>query len=203
MQQIAESLARAVYQLAHLDECKPARPLDLAHRVLGKASIRYDARLGVPGMIVPIRGKWRLFLRPDLTQRRLAHVVGHELGHWICQREGLDDPEDLCDAIGAAIVAPRPSFLARLAKAGPRLRRLAWAYETSESLVALRYAEVTAAPLALVTPEAMRVRGEYDWPPERELRELARSGGGSGLRAVRLLDDPRRIALTSCDRLTA
>src|SRR5690606_3913871 len=106
------------------------------------------------------------------------------------------DDEERCDAIGAAIVAPAPAVASVLARRPPRLRDLAWLFSTSESLVALRYAEVTRKPLALVTPERVRPRGHHDWPPENELRKLARSGGGDGWRAVRLRDDPRRVALT-------
>jgi len=200
---MADVLASEVYRLAQRDDDRAVYPLELATRALGATAIRYEPRLEVPGMLAPVRGKWRLYLRSGLTRRRLAHVVGHELGHWVCQREGVEDTEDLCDAIGAAIVAPRRAYLNVVARRGACLRNLAWYFATSETLVALRYAETTGIPLALITPRDVRLRGKYDWPPENELRALAQSGGGDGLRAVRLRDDPRRIALTSCALLAA
>lgn len=194
MPDLVEKLARQVYRLAGVDEGRAAPPVDLARRILGEDAVIVARQLSSEGYLVPIAGRWRIVVRRGLTRRRLAHVVGHELGHWVCQQAGVVDDEDLCDAIGAAIVAPRPAFASGLARR-LTLRELAWLFATSESLVALRYAEVTGEPLALVTPERVRLRGHHDWPPENELRKLAQSGGGRGLRAVRLRDDPRRVVL--------
>lgn len=202
MQKNVEALARHVYRLAGYSENWRAWPPELATRVLGDDSIVYAPQLHAEGILTFFDGGWRILVRPSLTKRRLAHVVGHELGHWICRKEGVVDDEALCDAIGAAIIAPRTAYLAKLHRAGPRLRELAWAFDTTESLAALRYAEVTGAPLALITPDSVRVRGHAsDWPPENEIRQLARSGGG-GLWRLQLRDDPRRIVLTSCAELS-
>ena len=197
MADVAEKLAREVYRAAGRPDTKPADPVELARRILGEDAVIVARQLSSEGYLVPIAGRWRIVVRRGLTRRRLAHVVGHELGHWVCQQAGVVDDEDRCDAIGAAIVAPAPAFRSVLARRPPRLRDLAWAFSTSESLVALRYAEVTGEALALVTPDRVRLRGGYDWPPENELRELARSGGRGELRAVRLRDDPRRVVLTT------
>lgn len=196
MSDLVEKLAREVYRVAGRSDARPTSPVDLARRILGEDAVIVARQLSSEGYLVPIAGRWRIVVRQGLTRRRLAHVVGHELGHWICRIEGVPDDEERCDAIGAAIVAPAPAFASVLARRPPRLRDLAWLFSTSESLVALRVAEVTGAPLALITPDRVRVRGRYDWPPESGLRELARSEGGGGLRAVRLRDDPRRVVLT-------
>lgn len=195
MSELVEKLASEVYLAAGASAQRPEQPVDLATRILGSKGLAFVPRLASEGYFLPTVGRGLIVVRRGLTRRRLAHVIGHELGHWICQREGVEDREDLCDAIGAAIIAPRASFLARLRRIGPRMRELAWAYQTTQSLAALRYAEVTGTPLALVTPGLVRTRGECDWPPESDLRELARSGGGGDLRAVRLRDDPRRVLL--------
>lgn len=195
MPDLVERLARQVYQLAGVAEDRAVCPVELARRILGEDAVIIARQLSSEGYLLPIAGRWRIVVRAGLSKRRLAHVVGHELGHWICRAEGVPDDEEQCDAIGAAIVAPAPAFASALARRPAKLRDLAWLFSTSESLVALRYAEVTRKPLALVTPERVRLRGHHDWPPENELRALARSGGGEGLRAVRLRDDPRRIVL--------
>lgn len=196
MSDLVETLARQVYLLAGAAEDRAACPIELARRILGSDGVIVGAsELSSEGYLLPVGGQWRIVVRRGLTRRRLAHVVGHELGHWICRCEGVPDDEPVCDAIGAAIVAPARAYVAALSRRPPRLRGLAWLFSTSESLVALRYAEVTGEPLALVTPERVRVRGAYDWPPESKLRALAQSGGGEGLRATRLLDDPRRVVL--------
>ncbi len=61
----------------------------------------------------------------------------------------------------------------------------------------LRIGEVTAEPVALVSPKLVRVRGDdWGWPSEREIRRLSRGADGPQLlRIVRLTDDPRRVFL--------
>lgn len=198
MRSAIEAMARAVYRLAGQTGDRPIWSPKLAVRLLGDGALAYSPVPDADGMLVPLPGgKTQIFVRPNLTRERLAHVVGHELGHWICRREGVEDREDLCDAIGAAIVAPRAAYLAALSHHGARLHALAETFATTESLVALRYGEVTGAPTALITRESVRTCGEYPWPPENELRQLARSGGDR-LRRLRLRDDPHRVVLTNC-----
>lgn len=123
------------------------------------------------------------------------HTIGHELGHWILQREGLSplDVEGACDYIGAAIQAPRDLF-ARVAHLS--IRELARDFSITETSAALRVGEVTGRPVAVVAPERLRTRGEaFDWPPEESLRRSSRRAQLPGLAKTRIFDAARRFAL--------
>ncbi len=109
---------------------------------------------------------------------------------------GCDATESKCDALAAALLAPRAPVLAAVARHGFRLPRLARCFGTTESCIALRVGEVTGQPLALITPTAIRLRGgEYSWPNEPRMRELVLSARPIGLRRCRLSDDNERAVL--------
>jgi hypothetical protein len=73
---------------------------------------------------------------------------------------------------------------------------MASALRVSGTLAALRVGEAVGAPVAVIAPGRIHVRGpeEFVWPSEAELRRLARAGA-DGLVRVRLADDPRRVVL--------
>jgi len=97
------------------------------------------------------------------------------------------DEEDLADRIGAALCAPRPAFTRALAIVGDRnLRRLSRVFVFSRGAAALRVAECTGSPVALLGPDKIRVRGRpWSWPSNDQGFRIL-SAGGPGVRAARV-----------------
>jgi hypothetical protein len=171
----------------------------LAKRALGASNVRVVPARSLPrdAVLAMVDGARQLFLRSGADPIRLRFAAGHELGHWAL---GVDSScqanEDLCDAFAACLVAPRRAFQLALRDVGDRYHQLADHFLATESLVALRYGEVTGTPLALVAPLRVRVRGdEFTWPEETKLRVLARALRAPGLRKATLRDDRRRVAM--------
>ena len=76
---------------------------------------------------------------------------------------------------------------------------LADVFRTTQSLVALRWGESTARPLALVRPGLVRVRNvrEFAWPPDTVVQKWARVRPPTSLERTTLTDDRRRILLVA------
>lgn len=131
-----------------------------------------------------------------ITQHLLGKGAGHVLIEALRTYTG-ESYEQLVDAAAAAILAPRALFREALAHVGSDLPELARVFSTTETCMGLRIGEVTAEPVALVSPKLVRVRGDdWGWPSEREIRRLSRGADGPQLlRIVRLTDDPRRVFL--------
>ncbi len=189
-----EAEARVVLGLA--DSPSEAPPLEsLARAVLGPHAVQTVPPSALPSdaCLVRVLGERRIVLRTGLDPVRRRFAIAHELGHHVL---GLDsssrENEELCDAFAAALVAPGDTFRRAVATLGLDLPALARLFGSTESLVALRLGEVTGAPVALVAPGRVRIRGvDYGWPPAAELRRKRLPG----VTKVRLRDDARRLAL--------
>lgn len=198
-QETVEGLADWLYGHVGLDPDEPVWTPKIAVALFGAGCFdRVDSwRMRGEASLVRVGDRYRIFVRRHLPPERVNFLIGHELGHWLCQREDYreDDIEETCDGLGAAIVAPRRGFLRLLRVHGEQLSELGAAVRATESLAVLRLGETTGMPLALVAPVRVRVRGaEWAWPAETEIRRLARRPA-HGLRKIRLGDDPRRAAL--------
>ncbi len=194
-----EGDATWLYKRAGLDPGTAAPPLWLATELLGPGCVVAVPALRERGgaCLVRVSGQPRIYYRASLPPVLRDFAIGHELAHWLLgdRIAGERDTEAACDYLAAALVAPRAAFLRAVSKHGARFTRLAKAFATSESLVALRYGECTDEPLALVAPRSVRVRGAtYPWPSEPLIRELAAIPKPE-LRKARLLDDRQRVAL--------
>lgn len=191
-----EGDATWLYRRAGVDPGTPAPLLWLATELLGPGRVIAAPSLREPGgaCLVRVNGQARIYYRQRMPPVLRDFAVGHELAHWLLADRivGERDTEDACDYLAAALIAPRVAFLKAVQRHGARFTRLAKAFATSESLVALRYGETTLEPLALVAPRSVRVRGaEYSWPAEAELRA---AGPRPGLRKAVLRDERRRSA---------
>ena len=188
-----EGEAELMLRQCSADDAEPPAILLLAKRVLGTAVEAVHARaLPGDGALATVNGCRRIYVRSGLSAVRLRWAVAHELGHLVL---GLDsscrENEDSCDAFAAAILAPRRAFTMALRDAGPSFGKLARRLQSTESLVALRLGELTGCPLALLTPERVRVRGgEFVWS-----EDVLSSRVKSGVRRTTLRDDPRRVVL--------
>lgn len=167
-----EGEARSVYVSAGFALDAPCSMASLAKAVLGRPVEVVHAR-ALPGdaCLATVNSEKRIFLRRGLSKERARFAVAHELAHLAL---GLDsstlENEDTCSTMAACLVVPRRAFQVVLAET-VLFRELAARFTTSESCVALRYGEVTGTPLALVTPQRVRVRGEeWCWPEEVRLR---------------------------------
>jgi hypothetical protein len=193
-----EGTAELLLRAAGLSLSAAPDPDQLVHRLLGgpaRAVPPYVLRRD--GALARVGATWCVFLRADLPASKRAFTLLHEIGHWAI---GAEASEEECDALAAAMLAPRKAFLDALRTDGRGLARLAQRFATSESCVALRLGEATGKPLALVTPTSVRLRGaSHDWPNERRLRELAERRRPMGLRKCRLLDEPGRTMLVATD----
>lgn len=193
-----EGIADAAYAEAKQDPEQP-NVVRLARALLGADAIQRGPRpISAPAALFRVGGEWRILLARSLPKAYALFAVGHELGHWLLRRHGVqvDDEERAADYLGGALLAPRRAFLAARRVVGDDFAELAETFSTTETGAALRLGEVLDQPLAVVAPQRVRVRGpeEWIWPDEGTLRRWARRPA-RGLRKVRLTDDPRRVVL--------
>lgn len=195
-----EGVAEAILREGGQEDDEAPRLGRLATSLLGPGAIEYaPIRLPGDGALIRIHDSWRIYLRRGLPIERRAFTIAHEIAEWwlrVRERYQGADVEQAADYIGAAIMTPRRAFARALSAHGRDFRELATDFGTSQTLVALRDAELAHVPRAVVTPALVRVRGPeaWVWPDETVLRRWAR-GGAPGLRKVRLTDDPRRVVL--------
>lgn len=126
--------------------------------------------LGAPPRLVPLMpeaalacvlGEPRIFVRRGTAPTRARWLAGHELAEWWYQRVGYrgDDLEERCDALGAALVAPRPTVLAARRKLGDEPIAIATELRTTQSLALLRLGECVRVPVFLKRQHHTIARG--------------------------------------------
>lgn len=176
----------------------PVAARKLAEHHLGRGSVRYWKGCQTPAMLSERRpGIWRIYLRETGTARGRRWLVLHELAEWHLQRIDYrdGDTEEQADALAAALAAPRPWYLQSLMNHGENFEALAHDFAVTETCAALRLGETTEAPVAVVAPERVRLRGgpQWAWPSLKRIRKAAR-GAARGLRR-HVLRDAGRVAL--------
>lgn len=171
----------------------PAAEL-VAERLLGGGVRRVPRHvLRRDGALARVGAEWCVFIRSDLHDRKCSFTILHEVCHWAIGRSAT---EDQCDALAAALLAPRCPLMAAVTRYGFRLPKLAETFRTTESCIALRVGEATGVSMALVTPSKIRLRGSsYSWPTEPRIRELVSAGRLPGLSKCQLRDDSSRAVL--------
>lgn len=193
----AEGIAQWVRTRAKVDPGKIVSPRRLARMAGVKVASAPRAGLWKDATFTKVLGKPVIWLAPKLPIERSTFAICHELAEWALREQREESIEQLADAAAAAILAPRQLFREALAHVGSDLPELARVFSTTETCMGLRIGEVTAEPVALVSPKLVRVRGEeWGWPSEDEIRRLSRGTDGPALlRLVRLTDDARRVFL--------
>lgn len=190
-----EGEAELVYRAAAHDLDTGAHPAALAERLLGAGCVRPIRGASLPGWacLARVGGSWRIYVRAGAPESRLRWLVAHELGHYVL---GPEAREQDCDRFGAALIAPRRAFQRAVRVIGGDWLAAASHFGISESWAALRSSEVSGEPLALVSGQTVRVRGEaFAWPSTvAGFRDLTRTGRAD-IRCARLRDDRTRIAL--------
>jgi hypothetical protein len=175
-----EGDAVAFHRFARSEPDDPEDLNTLCKRTVGSYPQR--VRMVGRGDLHPgIRGQpWTLRVHRALPPELARFVVAHELAHWWFLHTGWRAPshahlEAACNALGAAILAPRPCFMTALRDVGrSRVHRLAKTFHTTQACALLRLGETTGRPVVLVRPSAPIVRGEcFAWPSD--LAELERA----------------------------
>lgn len=171
-----EGDALAVYRFAGADADEPPSIARLCELVTGflprYARMRPDGKCAVDDY-----GDLRVSVRPSLPARRARFVVAHEIAEWWYMRNNYAclDIEDRCNALGAALVVPRPAAQQVLREAGHSPMMLAQVFGVERCLALLRIGEVTGRPVALLR-KCPIFRGEaFEWPQDPvELERLVR-----------------------------
>jgi hypothetical protein len=194
-----EGLAVSFYERLGLDPADPVDTFQLARKLLGAGAIvRGTSLAGLAAKIFTVNGERRIAVNRKLDFAYAQHAVGHELGHVVCDEEGYrgEQLEQVCDAFGAAVMAPLPAVRAMLRAFGRDHVAIADEVCTTQTWAALRVAECLGIPRAIITPRRVYVRGpeEFVWGPDDSLWRLVRIER-PGITKVRLTDDPRRVVL--------
>lgn len=182
--------------------CDPEQPVDtfrLARKLLGANAIeRGTALVGVPAKTFSVHGERRIAVSRKLSVPYAQFFVGHELGHIVLDEIAYteSDIERVCDAFGAAVMAPLPAVRLLLRAFGRDHEAIADEVCSTQTWAALRIAEFLRIPRAIITPQRVYARGpeEFEWGPEDELRRLVRVER-PGVVKSKLTDDPRRIVI--------
>jgi hypothetical protein len=180
----------AIYAEAGTDPADPPGPHALARR-LG-ISVRYDCPSLLAGAAhAVVNGQERIYVRPGLTPLVEGVRIYHELAERHLRRAAEEDGhERACDELAYHLRMPRAAFRELLGVVGRDLGELAAPWPATQTAAALRLLEVTDTPGVVVTPREVRARGpEWCWPPDTELRRLARSRAlPAGLERVSISD---------------
>lgn len=153
-----------MYAVAGADPADPPAIGALCKMLTGHAP--EFVRMREPAYLPVVNGERRVYVRVGTDPARARWLVGHELAEWWYLRTAYrgEDVELRCDALGAALVAPRPAFLLALRARGHRVHELAKDFKTTQALALLRIGETTGRPVALVRPTPI-LRGEgFAWP---------------------------------------
>jgi IrrE N-terminal-like domain len=190
-----EGDAAALFSKAGFDTSDTPSPATLSRALLGTtpqyAPIRTQATLA------RVKDSWRIFVRRGTPAPRSRWLACHELAHWWYRQlrysgEGI---EARCDALGAALVAPRRAFRLLSRRLGHDHRALAAKIKSTESLALLRLAEVTGAPTVLIRAAGPIVRGEpFAWPVALHLRAVRRVDHHA-VERVDIHDEPSRVGI--------
>jgi hypothetical protein len=181
------------------DPAQPPSPETLAMCELGAERIVTRQALRTPAMYIPELDA--IEVRAGLSALARQMFIAHELAERMLLRQCWSGEvvEAYADALGCAIMAPRPAVRAALRIVGRNLPALAQALGVSQSIASIRLGEVTGSAMALVTPRRVIVRGEsFEWPREPEIRRAAGAKQVPvGLERVLITDAPRRVVLVA------
>lgn len=190
---------RDIFERAGCDPDEAVSPLRLARALLGEDGVRVVPHVALPadGQLVKLNGRDMIFLRKGLSRERARFLIAHELAELALRGIVDEQIENACNAIAAAVLAPRRAFSARMRAVGRNWEQLALPFGMTQTAAALRAGEADRMPLAVVA-KIVRTRGpdEFQWPEERVLRRWATSPP-AGLAKTRLTDDPKRVVLVA------
>lgn len=185
-----EGDAAAMYAMAGLDGGSPVNARRLCVLLCGTRpkAARGLIREAESGELL---GRWVVRYSHRASYERASWLIGHELAEWWYRRSGLshEEKEARCDALGAALVCPRPAFLGAVKRFGHSPKRLGLAFRVTRSCALLRLGEATGRPTALLGRRVV-VRGEpFEWPTTKAELKRAVFAPPRGVHPVRLADE--------------
>jgi IrrE N-terminal-like domain len=192
-----EAEAGWIYRLADVESDQPPGAVVLAER-LRLPILRADDRFlrGGDAALRELDGELWICVRRRLPFERLHFAVAHEIAEWrLSQLDYRDeDREQTANALAAALLVPRAALRVSVLL---DFAQLAEDFIVTQTCAALRVGEVTGRPMAVVSPQLVRVRGDaWEWPDERAIRGLAKAKAlPEDVERVELSDDPRRVVL--------
>lgn len=177
-----EGDADLLLRLARIDDEDVVDVLALArHRTMTGRGI-FRSRTGPESYLSGWGDDTQVCIRAGLLPERARWLVGHELAELHYRRIGYvgEDREARCDALGAALVAPRRAMRRAIREHAHRVHSLARELQVTQSLALLRLGEVDQRPVLLDRPGGVIVRGrDFVWPSGPGLaRAILRGGDG-------------------------
>lgn len=159
-----ERIAESAYARAGYSATQARSPLRLAHTLIGHgrehvvydtADLEHEATLWTSPC-----GHDALLLRKGITPGAAWWFGARVLARWLLDRLNSSASGADVDYLAACLRAPRSAVSAIAAETGPVFSDLGAAFKISESSAALRFAEVSGTPLALIAPgRPVRIRG--------------------------------------------
>ena len=196
-----EGNAAGIFELAKCDPSDPVGPASLIRRILGRDGLEFIDRSKMRTSVAKlckVNGAFRVYAANGTDDADLAFNLSHELAEWLYWNEADNEKERACDALAAALVAPRPAFLRMLRVVGEDFGSLAHAFGSTPTSMAMRLGETTQRPVVVITRTHHFIRGrEWRWQPEAELRRIAKAGGCPGIKSASL--ERKRTALLPDD----
>lgn len=192
-----DAVQREIYQRAALDPDEPANMIALAMGLGLTVEVLRPAPFAGDGALARVYEQWRIYIRGGISRQRKRFACAHEIAEWAL-REVIDEQiEDACNAVAAALIAPRRAFTRTANDVGATcFEQLALPFDLSQTAAALRAGEVLGVELALTRPGLVRTRGErVQWPAAEIIARWARGTPPAGIRKVLLTDDARRTVL--------
>lgn len=194
-----EGLVELAYLEAGVDPADPPPVFELIRAFLGVTVERPALMAGPPAKRFIFGGRERIAVKASVSIEYAHFYAAHELGHVLLRRAGDPDHADeaAADYLGAALMMPRAAVRAVFRESGFDPSALAEAIVCTQTAAVLRFGEVLGAPLAAVSPAAVRVRGpeSWVWPDELTVRGWATRRARPGITKVRLTDQRGRVAL--------
>lgn len=185
----------AIYSMARAESDDPPSVADLSLALMQRepefARIHQEAKLPSAE-----EGR-RPLVRVGVLPARARWLAAHEIAEWYYAHIEYDEPdvEERCDALGAALIAPRLAFRRAISVLDHSVYQLAEAFATTQSLALLRVGEVTGRPVALLRSPEPIYRGEpFAWPKCSSLRR-ALDAGRALVHPLAIRDEPNRVGL--------
>lgn len=120
--------------------------------------------------------QWQIRYATWLAIRAADSPILHELAEWLHRHEVHERKEDACNELAVVLASPREAvFCVARYFSGTDVEAAARVFNVSQRNAAIRLAEVTRRPLALVHATSIGFAGpEWGWPPDEDtLRRLA------------------------------
>lgn len=193
---------RELYERAGFDPDEPVLMQRLAAALGIRVTIVRAPAFPGDGALVTLGNEVTIQIRGKVSLERKRFALAHEIAEWALRDIVDEQIETACDALAAALLAPRRAFLrAAYAVGETNFEQLAFSFGLTQTAAALRSAETGGFALALLRPGLLRVRGpdNFVWGSEAEMKRWAAGTPRPGLRKVPITDDDRRTALVVDD----